>query len=482
MRNSRFFKWTIYDIINSYEEDHLLIPFDFKNNKRHVHFIGIGGISMSGLAEILHHNHFTVTGSDMKESKITNHLKALGIPVTIGHRKENIEGADLVIFTDAISLDNEELKAAMDAKIDLIDRASFLGKLMQNYEKSIAVSGTHGKTTTTSMISCMIRDLKEDPTILLGGELDEIKGNVRFGKEDLFLTEACEYKANIVKYYPTTAIILNMDEDHLDYFDNMDHIYRTFVQYVQNVPEDGYVILNIDNDYVKKLIPETKAHVVTISIHQEADYRAKNIQFSEHGLASFDLYYHGKFIRPIHLKVMGIHNVYNALASIASVHENGLDFAAAIKGLESYRGVHRRLEYKGNKDGVTVIDDYAHHPTEIQSTLHALKQATEGKIYCIFQPHTFTRTKLLLDGFAHSFHEADSVIITDIYAAREKDYGDIHSKTLVDAINKIGDHAQYIADFDEIVDFCKKKLQPRDTLLTMGAGDVYLIGEKFLEN
>ncbi|EGS29985.1 UDP-N-acetylmuramate--L-alanine ligase [Peptoniphilus sp. oral taxon 375 str. F0436] len=459
-----------------------MIAFDFKNNKRHVHFIGIGGISMSGLAEILHHNHFTVSGSDMKESKITQHLREIGIPVKIGHSKENIQGADVIIFTDAINLDNEELRGAIEAKVDLIDRASFLGMLMKNYKKSIAVSGTHGKTTTTSMISCMICNLKEDPTILLGGELDEIKGNVRFGERDLFLTEACEYKANIVKYFPTTAIILNMDEDHLDYFDNMDHIYRTFLEYAQNIPPEGHLILNIDNDYVKKLIPEVKAHVVTFSVQQEADYQAKNIRFSESGLASFDLYYHGDFIRPIHLKVMGLHNIYNALASIASVHENGLDFDLAIQGLESYGGVHRRLEYKGSKDRISVIDDYAHHPTEIQSTLHALRQAAQGKIYCVFQPHTFTRTKLLLDGFAHSFHEADSVIITDIYAAREKDYGDIHSKTLVDAINKIGDHAQYIADFDEIVDFCKKNLQPGDTLLTMGAGDVYLIGEKFLEN
>ena len=458
-----------------------MLAFDLKNNHRHVHFIGIGGVSMSGLAEILNSHGFTVSGSDMNESKITRHLRDQGIKIYIGHSKDHIQGADIVIYTDAISLDNEELQAAMKQKLDLIDRARFLGQLMLDYKQSIAVSGTHGKTSTTSMITSIIKDLEENPTILLGGNLDEIHGNVRLGGHQLFLTEACEYKANITKYYPTTAIILNMDEDHLDYFDNMDHIYRTFAQYVENIPETGQVLLNIDDPQVKKLVQETRAQVRTFSLKKEADYQARNLRFDSFGHPSFDLYYQGEKIHRIQLQVMGQHNVYNSLAAIGAVHMNGISFDQAIRGIETYKGVHRRLETQGKVNNILVIDDYAHHPTEIKSTLHALRAAHPGKIFCVFQPHTFTRTKLLLDGFSSSFHEADAVVITDIYAAREKDYGDIHSKTLVDAINKKEEIAQYIASFDDIVAYYLDQLKPGDSLVTMGAGDVYLVGEKFLE-
>lgn len=458
-----------------------MISFNIDDHKyKKIHFIGIGGISMSGLAEILHSRGYEVTGSDAKESDTTEHLKETGITVYGKHSPEWVKDADLVIYTDAISLDNEELKAAIHLKKDIMDRATFLGQLMKNYKVSIAVSGTHGKTTTTSMISSAIKDLASDPTILLGGKLDDIHGNVRVGKNNLLLTEACEYKANILKFYPTTAIILNMDEDHLDYFDNMDHIRRTFEGYVKNIKKDGTVILNIDDPNVKSLREIAECRVLTFSLEGPADYEARNINYGDNGIPCYDLYYRGKFVSHVCLKVMGRHNVYNSLAAIAACHSNGMMFSHAIRRVRQYTGVHRRLEKKGVKNGVIVFDDYAHHPTEIRSTLHALRQGVRGRLVCVFQPHTFTRTKLLLDSFSSSFHEADSVIITDIYAAREKDYGDIHSKTLVEAVNKKGDLAEYISGFEEIVDHLEEILKPGDVLVTMGAGDVYKIGEMFL--
>lgn len=459
-----------------------MLEFNIEEHKyQRVHFIGIGGISMSGLAEILNNEKYTVSGSDMKESDITQHLRSLGMEIHIGHSPEWVKDAELVIYTDAISLDNEELKAAIALKKDIMDRASFLGQLMKSYTVSIAVSGTHGKTTTTSMISSGIKDLVADPTILLGGKLDDIHGNVRVGKKNLLLTEACEYKGNILKFYPSTAIILNMDEDHLDYFDNMDHIRRTFEGYVKNLGETGTVVLNIDDENVRKLKEVAKCRVVTFSLDRMADYVAKNVEYSIGGNPSYDLFYKGEFVSKVSLRVMGKHNVYNSLAAIAACHANGMRFEHAIRGVRQYHGVHRRLERKGVYEGAIIMDDYAHHPTEIQSSLHALRQGVQGKLICVFQPHTYTRTKLLLDRFSQSFSEADEVIITDIYAAREKDYGDIHSKTLCDAINQIKPLATYMESFEEVVTYLKEHLKPGDILVTMGAGDVYQIGEMLLK-
>ncbi|MCD1148010.1 UDP-N-acetylmuramate--L-alanine ligase [Peptoniphilus sp. KCTC 25270] len=459
-----------------------MFTFDINNNRyNHIHFIGIGGISMSGLAELMKSKGCQVSGSDSKASALTQHLEEIGIKVSIGHDKENIQGADLVIYTDAVSLDNPELKGAIREKIDVVDRASFLGALMRNYKKSIAVSGTHGKTTTTSMITSTIVDDPSEPTILLGGSLEKIHGNIRVGKDDFFLTEACEYRANVLKYFPTTAIVLNIDEDHLDYFDNMNHIIETFDGYVKNLKEDDFLILNIDDEYAALMKERTKANVVTVSIKEDAEFQGKNIQLDENGLPSYDLYIEGKKMASVSLKVMGIHNVSNSLCAIAACYKNGISLEQCIQGVESYTGVHRRLEYKGTKNEIRVIDDYAHHPTEILSTLHALKPTAEKRLICIFQPHTFTRTKLLLDSFSKSFNEADLAIITDIYAAREKDYGDIHSKTLVDAIQSTGCNAMYLSTHDEVLNYIKENAQAGDLVVTLGAGDVYTIGERYLE-
>ncbi|MEQ2400041.1 UDP-N-acetylmuramate--L-alanine ligase [Peptoniphilus hominis (ex Hitch et al. 2025)] len=448
---------------------------------KNIFFIGIGGISMSALAELMLHKGYKVYGSDRMPSINTEKLEKNGATIYYEHKKEHIENMDLVIFTDAISFDNEEYMAAVKEKIDLVDRATFLGAIMKNYKNSIAVSGTHGKTTTTSMITEIIKDLDLNPTIMLGGQLKDIDGNIKIGDENLFLTEACEYKANILKYFPTTEIILNIDEDHLDYFDNIDHIIRTFKGYVDNLHADDYVILNVDDENVETLFPIDNCKVFTFGIKNDADLRAKNIDFSEDGFPTYDLYLKGKKICHVELSVLGRHNVLNSLAAIAATYVNNIPLEDAIIGLKNYKGVERRLEEKGYYKGTKIMDDYAHHPTEIKSSIHAIKNACKGKLYTIFQPHTYTRTKLLLDAFANSFDESDVIIITDIYSAREKDYGDIHSKTLRDAISDHRDNAFYISGFEDIVKFIKENIKKDDVVVTMGAGDVYKIGEMILE-
>ena len=449
----------------------------------HIHFIGIGGISMSGLAALMLSKGYTISGSDRKASPITDHLKELGITVYEGHDPAQIEDADLVVYTDAIQMDNPEYRAAVAKKIDVVDRATFLGAVMKNFHVSIAVSGTHGKTTTTSMIATAIKDEPISPTIMVGGNLGEISGNVRIGTGDFFLTEACEYRANVLKYFPSTAIILNIDEDHLDFFDNIDHILETFRAYAGNLGEDDLLILNKDDDYAYSMKDATKSRIVTFSHKGEADYEARNLVIDPHtGRPHYDLYIRGEKIAPIQLQVMGLHNVSNSLAAISACVENNIPVEDAIKGVLNYHGVGRRLEFKGEVDGIRVIDDYAHHPTEIASTLHALKPTVKNRLICIFQPHTYTRTKLLLDSFSHSFKESDMTIIADIYAAREKDYGDIHSKTVVEAVKANHDQAIYIGEQDEILDYIKEKSRPGDVILTMGAGDVYRVGERFLED
>ena len=452
-----------------------------KSNYKNIFFIGIGGISMSALAELMLSKGYNIYGSDRSPSINTEKLEKNGATIYYEHKKEHINGMDLVIFTDAISFDNEEYMEAVKQKIDLVDRATFLGAVMKNYKKSIAVSGTHGKTSTTSMLTEIIKDLDLNPTIMLGGQLKDIDGNIKIGDENLFLTEACEYKANILKYFPTTEIILNIDEDHLDYFDNIDHIIKTFKGYIENLVESDYVILNVDDDNVKTLMPIENCNIFTFGIKNHADMMAKNIEFNEEGFPSYDLYLKGEKISHVELSVLGRHNILNSLAAIAAAYVNGISINEAVSQLKFYRGVERRLEEKGFYKGTKVMDDYAHHPTEIKSSIHAIKNACKGKLYTVFQPHTFTRTKLLLDAFANSFDESDVIIITDIYAAREKDYGDIHSKTLKNAIAEHMDNAFYISGFEDIVKFVKENIAKDDILVTMGAGDVYKIGEMLLK-
>lgn len=446
-----------------------------------IHFIGIGGISMSSLAEILLSKGYNVTGTDSKDSAIVSRLEKLGAKIYIGHNKTNIQGADLIIYTDAISADNEELVAAFNSNVTVTDRATFLGAIMKNYKHSIAISGTHGKTSTTSMLASITNHGTLDPTVLLGGQLDEIGGNVRLGSDDYIVTEACEYKANILKYYPTMAIISNIDEDHLDYFRDLDHILDTFIGYAENLKEDNILVLNVDDENCMKLKTHTKAKVITFGVNKYADYKAENIYFGQDGSTTYLLTINGKEIWPIKLKVTGLHNVYNSLAAIVAAHNHGVSMELISKFISSYTGVHRRLELKGYIEGIKIVDDYAHHPTEIEVTLKALRDSNKANIYCVFQPHTFTRTKILLDKFATAFQDADKVVIADIFAAREPDNGEIHSKDLANAISKAGSDVIYLPTFEEIQQYLLKIARPDDVIVTMGAGNVYLIGESILE-
>ena len=453
--------------------------FDFNFSK--IHFIGIGGISMSGLAEIFLSRGYKVSGSDMKATPIVNKLKDKGAIIHIGHSASNIGDVDFVVYTDAISSDNPELLEAKNRGITTMDRGNFLGKLMRGYENSIAVSGTHGKTTTTGMISIILDNSTLDPTILLGGELDQIGGNVKIGKDSYLLTEACEYKGNILKFQPTLGIILNIEEDHLDYFKDLDHIIKTFSDFGKSLDSDKTLVVNGDDSNVLKAVKDVNCNVVTFGIKENVNYKASQIEFNEEGLPKFILTINNDKTYEVELRVMGIHNIYNALAAIASTHRCGVPIDTILNSIKLYTGTHRRLEHKGIYNNIKVIDDYAHHPTEIKATLSSLRNLSKNKIWTIFQPHTYTRTKSLLNEFSQSFDDGDHIIITDIYAAREKDNGEVHSKDLVNKLLDNNIDAKYIAQFEDIAKYLLENAKSGDIIVTMGAGDVYLIGEMLLE-
>lgn len=457
------------------------MSFDFiKDKHKKIHFIGIGGISMSGLAEILLENSYAVSGSDMKSSPLTERLKRRGAEIFLGHDAKNVEGSDLIVYTAAVSDDNPELVRAKELNIPIMDRAEFLGKIMQGHKYNVAISGTHGKTTTTSMVSHIFLKSELDPTILVGGELDIIDGNVRCGKSEYFITEACEYKASFLKFFPYIGVILNIEADHLDFYRNIDHILDTFIEFVKLIPKEGYLIACSEDEKLTKVIKYAECRVLTYGI-EDGDVRAKNITFNERGCASFDVYKKEEKLFEVSLNVPGRHNVLNSLASICIALCLNVGHKYIIEGLESFFGTHRRFEIKGVKDGVTVVDDYAHHPTEIKVTLEAAKNYPHRKIYCVFQPHTYTRTLTLFDDFANSFSDADEVILADIYAAREKFTRAVSSDMLGDSIREKGKSCRNFHSFEEIVSYLKTVLKEGDLLLTVGAGDVYKIGEMYLK-
>jgi len=457
------------------------LSFDFiKDNRKKIHFIGIGGISMSGLAEILLERGYKVSGSDMKSSPITELLAQKGAEIFIGHDRKNIKDKDLIVYTAAISENNPELTGAKELNIQTMDRAEFLGHIMQGHKYNVAVSGTHGKTTTTSMLSHITLKADLDPTILVGGQLDIINGNVRSGNSEYFITEACEYKASFLKFFPYVGIILNIDADHLDFYKDIDDIQNTFIKFSKLIPKDGYLVCCIENDKMDKVIQSAKCNIITYGI-DNGDYTAKNIVFDSMGFASFHAYFKGTKLFEIKLNVPGKHNILNALASIATSIALNIPKDAIVEGLKDFGGTHRRFEIKGVKDGVTVIDDYAHHPTEIKATLSAAKNYPHKRIFCVFQPHTFSRTLNLFDDFSNAFTGVDELILADIYPAREKDTGVVSSSMLSDSINRNGEKCINIHSFDEIVDYFKNNLKNGDVLFTIGAGDVFKIGEMYLK-
>lgn len=447
----------------------------------HVHFIGIGGISMSGLAEILLKEGFTISGSDSRQSGLTDHLEQLGAVIRYPQLASNISNdIDLIVYTAAIHQDNPEFACAKKKGIPMLTRAQLLGQIMKNYETPIAVSGTHGKTTTTSLASHVLMAGDCDPTITVGGILPSIGGNIRVGQSETFITEACEYTNSFLSFYPKISLILNMDADHLDFFKDIDDIRNSFREFARLLPADGTLIINADTPKYEFVTEGLECEVLTYGLEQNADYQASDISFDELGHASFTCLFCKEPIGTFSLKVPGIHNVSNALAVIALARKLGLDSAVIQKGFTSFIGTDRRFQYKGKVGGITVIDDYAHHPTEITATLCAAKNYPHKTTWCIFQPHTYTRTKALLADFAQALTLADRVVLADIYAAREKNTFGVSSQDLLAEIEKLGTDCRYFPSFDEIENFLLENCEPGDLLITMGAGDIVKIGENLL--
>lgn len=447
----------------------------------HIHFIGIGGISMSGLAEILLKEGFTVSGSDSKESPLTKKLESAGARIIYGQKAENITpDIDCVVYTAAISKTNPELIEAVAKKIPMLTRAELLGQLMKNYSTPIAVSGTHGKTTTTSMISHILLEGNLDPTISVGGILKAIGGNIRVGNSETFITEACEYTNSFLHFFPKISVILNIEADHLDFFKDLEDIRHSFRQFAGLLPEDGTLVINGEIADYEEIYQGLSCNVVTYGPGSGLDYSAVNVSYDEKGHVSFDLLKYGRDAGRIALSVTGNHNVSNALSAIAVAELLDIPMDIIRKGLLSFTGTDRRFEYKGEFGGVTVIDDYAHHPTEIEATLKAARHYPHAKVWCVFQPHTYTRTKAFFHEFAEALSHADHLVLADIYAARETDTLGISSADLAQEVEKLGTDTHYFPSFGEIETFLKKNCRPGDLLITMGAGDVVNIGEDLL--
>ena len=457
-----------------------MYKIDF-NRPIKIHFMGIGGISMSGLAEVLLERGFIITGSDMKASPITKKLEAHGASIIYGQKAENItDDMDLVVYTAAIHPDNPEYQAVIAKNIPHMDRAELLGQMMNNYQNSIAVSGTHGKTTTTSMLSLIMLEGNCDPTISVGGILKDIDGNIRVGRSENFITEACEYTNSFLKFNPRIEIILNVEADHLDFFKDLDDIRHSFRLFSEKLNNDGVLIINSDIPNVDYFIKDHSYKVLTYGFKESDHFTAKNIQFNDMACGNYDLYVNGEMVDHIALNVTGMHNVSNSLSAIAAAFELGISMKDIKAGLLKFKGTDRRFEYKGEVNGMTIIDDYAHHPTEIEATLTAAKNYPHNKVWCVFQPHTYTRTKSLLHEFAEALIHADHVILADIYAAREVDTGDIHSRDLQAEIKKLGTDADYFPSFAEIETFLLDNCETGDLVITMGAGDIVNVGEELL--
>lgn len=450
--------------------------------KEHIYFIGIGGISMSGLAEILASRGHQVSGTDVKETAVTKHLQSLGIHINFEHRAENItDDITLVVYTAAIHDDNPELRAAHEKGIRIMDRAHLLGQIMDEYHDSVAVSGTHGKTTTTSMVSEILLAAEKDPTITVGGILPTIGSNLRIGNSPYFVAEACEYFDSFLQFNPFIAIILNVESDHLDYFKTLENIRRSFHAFAQRVPDKGLLVISEKIDHVEELTDGLTCHVETFGLSEKANWRAENIVHEADGRNSFDVYHNSAFFTTIHLHIPGEHNITNALAAIAASAFLGAVPEDCVKGLHHYTGTERRFQLKGKKDGITVIDDYAHHPTEIKAALAAAQNVQHNTTWCVFQPHTFSRTRFLFDEFGEAFGDADEIIIADIFAARETDDGTVSAAQLADRIAQTGKSARYVGDFAAIEAYLREHCKSGDLLMTVGAGDVYKIGENFLK-
>ncbi len=449
----------------------------------HVHFIGIGGISMSGLAIILLKEGFTVSGSDNKESELTEELRKEGATVYIGQRADNISSdIDLVVYSAAIRKDNPEFGASLESNLPMLSRAELLGQMMRNYACPIAISGTHGKTTTSSMAGEILMANNTDPTLSIGGMVQSIGGNIRIGSSDYFLTEACEYTNSFLSFFPKYGVIMNIEADHLDFFRDLNDIRNSFHKFALLLPEDGALIINGEIENLQEITEGVKAKIYTFGLNDSCDYYATDIAFNASGCPTYWMHSPDGSVSDVNLGVVGRHNVYNSLAALALSDVLKFDREKSLAALNKCIGADRRFQIKGHLGDITIVDDYAHHPTEISATLAAAKNFPHKETWCVFQPHTYSRTKALLADFAEALKAADHVVLADIYAARETDTLGISSKNLQEEIIKRGGDCRFFHSFSEIEIFLLQSCNPGDLLITMGAGDVYRVGEELLGN
>ena len=449
---------------------------DFKG--RHVHMIGIGGSSMSGLAQMLLEKGYHVTGSDNLETYTTKDLRELGIPVVIGHCAENVHKADLVVFTIAILPDNPERVEMERLGIPSIERATLLGQLMEGFDVAIGVCGAHGKTSTTAMLAQILVETDCDPSIHIGGSLDFIGGSTRIGKSKTFLAEACEFNASFLHMSPTIAVVLNIDADHLDFYRDIDHIQETFGQFLALLPEDGTAIGNGDDERVTALLNGLPCHTVTFGFGPENHWQPANLVYDSLGCGCFDACYRGEILGHVHLPVAGFFHVSNALACLACAHVQNVNIPQACQALSHFSGVHRRFELTSTIDGVQLYHDYGHNPAEMRNILTVAAQQPHNRLWAVMQPHTFSRVKRLFGDYLTCTQAADITLVTDIYAAREKDPGDIKAEQLVEGMLAHGIHAVHTPSFNDTEQYLREHWQKGDLVLTLGCGNINQLNEQ----
>ena len=448
---------------------------------KHIHFVGIGGIGMSGIAELLANLGYRVTGSDLNRSKITDRLGELGCSVFTGHDSQWVEGADVIVASSAISDNNPEILAAREQGIPVVMRAEMLAELMRLKKYGIAIAGSHGKTSTTSMVSWIMAQAGLDPTIVVGGKVDCLGGNAKLGEGEFLVAEADESDGSFLKLSPVLEVVTNIDFEHPDFYADIDQVKEAFVEFIDKVPFYGAAIICLDDKNVAEVLPRISKRVITYGLTRQAEVYAENLRF-ENGRSRFDAYREGELLGTVELPQPGKHNVYNSLASICVGLELEIDFSVIAEALGSFAGVQRRLELKGVAGGITVVDDYGHHPTEILATLSAVKQAWPDKrLVVLFQPHRYSRTKGLFSEFQTCFHQADYLVMTDIYAASEEPIEGIDSLRLLEKIKQHGQRkTAYIGEVEKLAEAVKDNLLPGDLVLTLGAGNIFRAGEDLL--
>ena len=438
-----------------------------------IHFIGIGGCSMSGLAQIISANGFTVTGSDMKESAFTGQLKKRNIPVTIGHDEKNVHGAGLVVYSAAIKPFNPEFAYAASHNIPMLERSKLLGLISAHYKRVACIAGCHGKTTITSMLALIMQNTADDCTVHVGGMVDFLEGGVKIGTNDAFITEACEYVRSFLTLHPTHILVNNIDDDHLDCYRDIDDIFDTFVEFIEKLDDTGVLLLNQSDELAYRLKEHSPCRVVTYNDGPKSDWYLGNVSFNEFGFGSGDVMHCGENLGRLELTVPGLHNLRNALASAAFAYEVfGVDVATSIRSLKNYKLAGRRFEFMGERSGVKVFHDYAHHPSEIAACLEAAKLVPHKKLWVVFQCNSYTRARTLKDKYALCFKDADEVIMPDIYPGRDTDTQGIHARDVVAAVNANSAICLYIPTFGEIKDYLLKNWHPGDIVVTLGSGDV----------